>query len=69
MCCGLMVVFHSTSFYNKTQALYYVLGQLIRSIGLIPVTFMMSGFLGDAPDDVKKKSNNRNGKEYSGIFA
>lgn len=34
-------------------------GQLIRSIGLIPVTFMMPGFLGDALDDVKQKSDMR----------
>lgn len=34
-------------------------GQLIRSIGLIPATFMMSGFLGDALDDVKRKSDLR----------
>ena len=34
-------------------------GQLVRSIGLIPVTFMMPGFLGDALDDVKRKSNIR----------
>lgn len=44
---------------NPRRLTVVLFGQLIRSIGLIPATFMMSGFLGDALDDVKQKSDLR----------
>lgn len=43
-------------------------GQFIRSFGLIPSTYMVSGLLGDALDDVEEKSGRRCDGFSSSVF-
>lgn len=66
--------------YNDghTQALFYALGQaplgivltgqIIRTVGLIPSTYMVSSMLGDALDDVEQKSGKRCDGFSSSVF-
>ena len=54
--------------FNPRNLVLVLAGQFIRTIGLIPSTFMISSLLGDALDDVEKESGARCDGFSSSVF-
>ena len=48
-----------TCLLNPTNLTLVLIGQVVKSIGLIPSTYMVTAMLGDALDDVREKSGVR----------